>query len=218
MPMIIDAIYENGVLRPLGSLDLAEHQQVRVIVEIAAPKQAAPHPASDEDPLAGVRIATSLGDLAEDFDGYRFGQCCPENIEQIIERLRAISQHGCIEYAGEHDFRHTVLKHFTCGRAVYGVYVVRAAKSNEVIYVGKAGTIGREGRFKEQDIPTRLTNRQGKNMSRKEWFQGLVKHHGRLKIEYLELPAKLSPAFVEAYLLQAYFNDHRRLPEQNGSL
>ena len=198
MAMIIDAIYENGVLRPLGSLELAEHQQVRVVVEAAVPKQAASHPASDEDPLAGVRVATSLGDLAENFDGYRFGQRCPEKIEQIIERLKAIGPHGCIEYAGENDFRHTVLQHFSCVRAIYGVYVVRAVKSNEVIYVGKAGTIGREGRFKKQDIPTRLTNRQEKNKSRKEWFQELVKHHGRLKIEYLELPAKLSPAFVEA--------------------
>ncbi len=73
MPMIIDAIYENGVLRPLGSLDLAEHQQVRVIVEVAATGGAAP-PRNDEDPLAGIRIATGLGDLSEHFDDYRFGR------------------------------------------------------------------------------------------------------------------------------------------------
>ncbi|MEI8374664.1 MAG: antitoxin family protein [Planctomycetota bacterium] len=74
MPMIIDAIYENGVLRPLGGLDLAEHQQVRVILEVTAPGGAAPRPASNEDPLAGMRIATGLGDLAEHFDDYRFGR------------------------------------------------------------------------------------------------------------------------------------------------
>ena len=74
MSMIIDAIYENGVLRPLGSLDLAEHQQVRVIVEVAAPSGAVPRPGNAEDPLAGIRIATGLGDLAEHFDDYRFGR------------------------------------------------------------------------------------------------------------------------------------------------
>jgi len=74
MPMIIDAIYESGVPRPLGRLDLSEHQQVRVIVEIRAASAAPPHPANDEDPLAGIHIATGLGDLAEHSDDYRFGQ------------------------------------------------------------------------------------------------------------------------------------------------
>ncbi len=74
MSQIVDAIYENGVLRPLGSLDLAENQQVRVIVEAAAPSGLAPMLASDEDPLAGIRINTGLGDLAEHFDDYRLGR------------------------------------------------------------------------------------------------------------------------------------------------
>ena len=74
MPMIIDAVYENGVLRPLGSLDLAEHQQVRVIVEVTASGGTVPRPGNDEDPLAGMRIATGLGDLAENFDDCRFGR------------------------------------------------------------------------------------------------------------------------------------------------
>jgi predicted DNA-binding antitoxin AbrB/MazE fold protein len=77
MSLIIDAIYENGVLRPLGSLDLAEHQQVRVIVEATAPGETASRPVSDEDPLAGIRINTGLGDLAEHFDDYRFGRRSP---------------------------------------------------------------------------------------------------------------------------------------------
>ncbi len=71
MALTIDAIYENGVLRPLGNLELAEHQQVRVTVEVA-PDLPATHPANDEDPLASIRIATGLGDLAEHFDDYRF--------------------------------------------------------------------------------------------------------------------------------------------------
>ena len=74
MSMIIDAIYENGVLRPLGSLDLAEHQQVRLIVDATAPGNASPRADNDDDPLAGIRIATGLGDLAEHFDDYRFGR------------------------------------------------------------------------------------------------------------------------------------------------
>jgi predicted DNA-binding antitoxin AbrB/MazE fold protein len=38
MTMRIDAIYENGALRPLQPLPLVEHQQVTVVIsEVAAP-------------------------------------------------------------------------------------------------------------------------------------------------------------------------------------
>jgi predicted DNA-binding antitoxin AbrB/MazE fold protein len=38
MPSSITAIYENGVLRPLQTLELQEHSQVKIqIVEIASP-------------------------------------------------------------------------------------------------------------------------------------------------------------------------------------
>jgi predicted DNA-binding antitoxin AbrB/MazE fold protein len=36
MPIQVDAIYENGVLRPLKPLDLREHERVVVSVEKAA--------------------------------------------------------------------------------------------------------------------------------------------------------------------------------------
>ncbi len=74
MTMIVDAIYENGVLRPLGSLDLAEHQQVRVTVDTSAPSDVPLCNTSDDDPLAGFRINTGLGDLVEHFDDYRLGR------------------------------------------------------------------------------------------------------------------------------------------------
>jgi predicted DNA-binding antitoxin AbrB/MazE fold protein len=37
MPIQVDAVYENGVLRPLQPLDLKEHEQVVVSVTKAAP-------------------------------------------------------------------------------------------------------------------------------------------------------------------------------------
>jgi len=40
MTKVLEAIYEGGVLRPLGDLGLAEHQ--RVLVEIRLPAQSAP--------------------------------------------------------------------------------------------------------------------------------------------------------------------------------
>jgi predicted DNA-binding antitoxin AbrB/MazE fold protein len=41
MPLQVDAVYENGVLRPLQPLDLREHERVRVsVVKDAAPSRA----------------------------------------------------------------------------------------------------------------------------------------------------------------------------------
>ena len=41
MPLQVDAVYENGVLRPLQPLDLKEHEHVRVsVVKGAAPSRA----------------------------------------------------------------------------------------------------------------------------------------------------------------------------------
>lgn len=72
MSQMIQAIYEDGVLKPLEKLFLGEHQQVQIIVE---PQIAAGNPQTQvpDDPLSGVRAATGISDLAEHFDDYRLG-------------------------------------------------------------------------------------------------------------------------------------------------
>lgn len=54
MPTVIEAIYENGVFKPLTPLDVQEHQHYRLILE-----QAAPRPALDDliiDPALAAEI------------------------------------------------------------------------------------------------------------------------------------------------------------------
>jgi len=72
MSQMIQAIYEDGVLKPLEKLTLGEHQQVQITVE---PQAAAciPKNRDADDPLSGVRAATGIPDLAEHFDDYRLG-------------------------------------------------------------------------------------------------------------------------------------------------
>lgn len=75
MSYAVEAIYENGVLRPLGKLDLGEHQQVHLIIEASpAPEHRG---SAYNDPLDGVRCATGIPDLAEHFDDYRLGHHNP---------------------------------------------------------------------------------------------------------------------------------------------
>ena len=54
MPTVIDAIYENGVFKPLTPLDVQEHCHYRLILESAAPR-----PSLDEliiDPALAAEI------------------------------------------------------------------------------------------------------------------------------------------------------------------
>ena len=54
MPTVIDAIYENGVFKPLTPLDVQEHRHYRLILESAAPR-----PSLDElviDPALAAEI------------------------------------------------------------------------------------------------------------------------------------------------------------------
>lgn len=49
MVQFIRAVYENGVLKPEGRLDLAEHQRVRISIERL-------EPASSEQRAAALRL------------------------------------------------------------------------------------------------------------------------------------------------------------------
>ena len=99
----------------------------------------------------------------------------------------------------------------------YGVYIVRQKETNEVLYIGKAGTINQNGEFKNQDLIGRLTNVRGE-ISANEWFKNLYKEKGPLIVEYILLPETISPGYVENLLLQLYLNEHGRLPCKNEKL
>jgi predicted DNA-binding antitoxin AbrB/MazE fold protein len=73
MSQMIQAIYEDGVLKPLEKLTLGEHQQVQITVESQAEVDN-PRRQDPEDPLRGIRTATGIPDLAEHFDDYRLGR------------------------------------------------------------------------------------------------------------------------------------------------
>ena len=76
MSQVIDAIFEDGVFRPLQLPQLAEHELVRLTVDTAS-KNGRTTGADSGDPLANIRVATGIPDLAENFDDYRFGRRSP---------------------------------------------------------------------------------------------------------------------------------------------
>jgi predicted DNA-binding antitoxin AbrB/MazE fold protein len=64
--MVIEAVYENGVLKPERPLPLAEHEKVRLAITPAS---------EDYDPLAAVIGIGQSGraDGAEQHDQYLYG-------------------------------------------------------------------------------------------------------------------------------------------------
>jgi predicted DNA-binding antitoxin AbrB/MazE fold protein len=72
---VIQAVYENGVLRPLVAIDLNEHQQVRIIIEGTSKENVEDTDAlSTDDPHCGFRISLGIPDLSENFNDHRLGK------------------------------------------------------------------------------------------------------------------------------------------------
>ena len=77
MTVAVEAIYENGVLRPEKPLGFKEHSKVRVIVEDESEARAA---TEDDDPTGWKTARELIGcikdapaDLAENHDQYLYG-------------------------------------------------------------------------------------------------------------------------------------------------
>jgi predicted DNA-binding antitoxin AbrB/MazE fold protein len=77
MTQVIQAIFEDGVLKPLQQLQLSDHTQVRLTVETIDTIESSGIVATTTDPLTGLRVATGITNLAERFDDYRFGRTSP---------------------------------------------------------------------------------------------------------------------------------------------
>lgn len=142
-------------------------------------------------------------------------------LESFWQNLKRQQPHGLFDYSVEDESFGSIVKdHFRQAKLAnsYGVYIVWRHANQEILYIGKSGTIDRQGRFGKQDLPGRLTNRRG-NISSEAWFYQMAQAEGKLLIEYVTLlPVPQSPALVEATLLQAYLNARGHLPPYNKSL
>lgn len=142
--------------------------------------------------------------------------------ENEWNQLKFQGSHGAFTFNGTAtEWRKAVNGHFrstTLTRPCYGVYVVRQKATGSVIYIGKSGTMCQDGTFKEQDLEKRLVNRE-KGERRQVIFGQRVVAHGELVIEYVVLKSKaMLPGYLEALLLQAYYDEHQKLPIDNAAL
>ena len=140
-------------------------------------------------------------------------------IEEELSDLKKSNEHNCFEYDNPSvTFSSVCNAHFRQVKRPnrYGIYIVCQKSTNQVLYIGKSGTINKQGEFSKQDIPGRLTNTKD-GISSNEWFRSLVSAKGAVVVEYVfldKMPA--SPALAESILLQAYLDEHGQLPYRNN--
>jgi hypothetical protein len=101
-----------------------------------------------------------------------------------------------------------------------GVYLIFNSANLECpVYIGKAGTMNRDGTWRSQGIKGRLTAVQGK-MPRSRFFNARMKEtYGKgLTFHWFvthDRKAGVIPAFAEMDLLRAYYEQFEGLPELN---
>jgi hypothetical protein len=152
-----------------------------------------------------------------------------ENFADALNELirnDGVQRHGTFQYT-EGEFNQVVQGHFKkIPKPRTGVYIVRLLSgAKEVLYVGKAGSIGTDGTMRNQDIPGRLINERAKDPEGRpiyfqEWLSCVLTPEElpmNIEIEYILLPtARFCPGYAEAFLLQAYLREHGNLPRKNS--
>jgi hypothetical protein len=99
-------------------------------------------------------------------------------------------------------------------------YILRLARGHvDLVYIGKSGTISQKGNFKDQLLKLRLNNKQN-GKPREQFFKDKIQEE---EIDALDIYWFVTfdekhhdlPAYVEAQIIQRYFEIYGQLPEWN---
>lgn len=101
----------------------------------------------------------------------------------------------------------------------FGIYIWVNSNTNEILYIGKAGTIKQDGQFSKHTVRDRLLasrgkDKNGKDVQTNEFFkkfmeQGNIK---RVDVYLIYTISNVSPGYLESLLLNNYFKENRELP------
>ncbi len=144
-------------------------------------------------------------------------------IEDLIEDYLHENKYG-IFYLDQGEKIEKVLVENTVPNE-YGVYIIYSVKDDqeELIYIGKAGTIATNGDFKRQGIKDRLKAVTTNNMQRGKYFQQeVIQKYGFDKLKFVWIVTfddtrRELPAYGEARLMQLYYDTYDELPMLNKS-
>ncbi len=141
------------------------------------------------------------------------------SIQNLIEEYTSLNQSGILELNKDENINNIVAQNNVPNS--YGIYIIYSIKDSvkEIIYIGKSGTMVNNGTFKQQGIRKRLGRKQN-NKPRHIYFQDIIKEYKFEKLEFLwittfdEMHHEI-PSLSEAKMLQAYFNQYKKLPLLN---
>jgi len=143
------------------------------------------------------------------------------SLHNTIEDYISKNRHGIFHLYEDDKIRKVMKKNSVPNE--YGVYIIYALKctQEELIYIGKAGTIETDGSMKKQGIRDRLKAVTKNNMQRGLYFQQeVIKKYKLDSLKFLwiitfDKNKKELPTYSEAKLIQAYYDKYGRLPKLN---
>ena len=102
----------------------------------------------------------------------------------------------------------------------YGAYVFhKNTIDGEILYIGKSGTVNQNGSKHRQNLKKRLTMNQCRSIKRQKFFNQKFDEDSTLQsivIEWMIVDdKKCLPSFLEASLIQKYYELNHKLPLWN---
>jgi len=135
---------------------------------------------------------------------------------------KSFKEHGCFILYREQKIGERLKNEGVPDKpGVYLIYSRKGRKCN-LLQIGKAGTLGQNGKFKRQKLCGRLKAKQ-EGMPRQQFFQEQIEKLNLNALVFFwfvtfDNNVKVIPAKAEADLLQAYFDEFKRLPKWNKSI
>jgi hypothetical protein len=99
----------------------------------------------------------------------------------------------------------------------YGIYAFCNPINNAVLYIGKGGTLKKDGTYRLQNLNGRLKAARGSFTNSFEYFKDIMNQDNFKSLIFFVLYSSdnYPPAYIEAVSLHQYFNRHNRLPMFN---
>jgi len=148
-----------------------------------------------------------------------------ENLHELIKEI--ISENYIVKINRESLIRINGLKEFNKKirlniKDEIGVYIWENDSTKEILYIGMAGKVKTNGEFVNHSVQKRLLASRGKDLLGKDiqtnqYIKDILNQDNieKLNINVFHLKENQIPGFIEAELINAYFQEKKCLPKYN---
>lgn len=128
----------------------------------------------------------------------------------IIERNTMLSTNGLAEY--NRLIRNQVLD-------LAGIYIWENVDNGEILYIGMAGKINQQGILGNHSVRKRLQAARGRDTLTNEFIRNLMvqQNINLFNIHVIHLQNGQIPGYIEAVLINAFYQTNGMLPRYNNA-